>query len=131
MARAWDRALFQVSDMYPGADDSTRRSLGMMNRNNPSVTRILEVLKSLGINAQSPYWKSDCWAHIGLVHMQVAIVMRGHLESGFVSRMREKWGAHRYKVFFVSERNIETKDKETIRRELQEALRAVGKVGKR
>lgn len=131
MARAWDRALFHTEELFPGADVYTRRSLGMINRNNPNVNRVLEAAKLLGLKAQSPYWKVDAWAHIGFYTLKVAVIVRSHIDNAFVSKLRERWARHRWKVFFVSERQLERMDVQGVKEELQAAFLHVRKVGGR
>jgi hypothetical protein len=128
VARVWDKSVFHTEDLFPGADKFTRKSLGMLNRENKSVAKIKEAASLAGIRSIAPFWQKDCWAHLAFPNLRVVLCVRPTLDSVFAANMRAKWLAHKYKMLLVAERNIERLTVEEVAAELRDALKKMGKV---
>jgi hypothetical protein len=94
----------------------------MLNRDNQAVERILEAAKILKIKAVAPYWREDCWAHVGFPNLGLAILVRSFSDLAMCERFKEKWSRHKFKFLMVMERHLERRTAEEVAEELQEAI---------
>jgi hypothetical protein len=101
-----------------------------MDSGNPCIQRVIEVAKKLKLNAETPAYKKDCWAHIKIETNKIAIYIKESLELSKIGRERELWEKHGWMMLAVSSRKLEQLTDDQLMEHLREAVRWHGKVQK-
>ncbi len=119
---------FQIKNPPVGLTDSTRRALGQLNVGTEPVLRLVAACRKLKLAVESPVYKSDCVAHLGLPKLMVAIYVRDFFETSRLSRERNAWERHGWKMLAIQTRHLANMTDEQIVGQLREAMLQLGKI---
>jgi hypothetical protein len=109
-------------------NESTRRSLGQLDLENPYVLRLVAACRKLKLKPASPCSLEDVVSHVGIPALKVAFFMRHALQSCQVVEASKKWGRHGWLSLPISHRQMEMLTDERLAEHLREALVELGKI---
>jgi hypothetical protein len=71
------------------------------------VSRIKKMLGALAVKYESPVWRETCWAHFGLTHKNIVILVQGNRDFNREGKFRDSWAKYGWKLMAISERSLE------------------------
>lgn len=119
---------FQIKDQPKGITERVRRAIGQADISVPGVQRLITAIESLKLKATAPIHYNDCWAHVGIEKLRVAIYTKEHLEYAKVEFERELWEKRGWVLLAIARRSINRMTDEQLTAQLKEALVELGKV---
>jgi hypothetical protein len=119
---------FSTVNPPAGLTESVRRALAQANVETEPILRLVAACKKLKLKTVSPVNRTDCWAHIGIPNLMVAIYIRDFLETSRISRERNNWERHGWKMLAITNPQIGRLSDEQLVSQLKAALVESGKM---
>jgi hypothetical protein len=119
---------FQIKNPPVGLTDSTRRALGQLDIGTEPILRLAAACRKLKFVVESPVYKSDCVAHVGIPKLMTAIYVRNHFETGRLSKARTLWEKHGWNMLAITTRQLDSMTDGDLVEQLRRALVQLGKV---
>ena len=119
---------FNMANPRAGLTESVRRALGQVNVETDGIRRLVAACKKLKLKPESPVFKSDCLAHVGIPKLMVCIYVRDFLETSRITKARNAWEGHGWKMLAITNPQVDRMTDEQLVATLKAALVELGKV---
>ncbi len=119
---------FQITDAPVSVTERVRRAIGQADVSTVQIRRILAAVERLRLKAEAPVYLNDCWAHVGIPKLKVAIYSKLSLDHAQVATERELWKSHGWVMLAICQRKVAKLSDENLTEQLRLALVELGKV---
>lgn len=119
---------FQTRTEPNGITERVRRALGQADIVGAPIRRIIAAAERLKLTATAPAHQKDCWAHVGIEKLKVAIYGKENLEYQQAASERALWEQHGWAMLAISRRKISRLSDDQLVEQLRLALVELGKM---